>query len=61
MAGLDYVGVEEARGLDGLRLVLTQGVPAPWGMAARVLYEVKKIPFTAVIQQAGGDNAALVA
>ena len=61
MGGLSYVDVEQARALGGLRLVLTQGVPAPWGMAARVLYEVKKIPFVAVIQQAGADNAALVA
>ena len=35
MGGLSYIGVEEARGLKGLRLVLTQGIPAPWGMACR--------------------------
>ena len=61
MGALNYIGVEEARGLTGLRLVLTQGIPAPWGMAARVLFEVKKIPFATVIQQAGAANEALVA
>ena len=61
MGGLSYIGVEEARTLGGLRLVLTQGAPAPWGMAARVLYEVKKIPFVAVTQAAGASNEALVA
>lgn len=61
MGGLNYVGAAEARELGGLRLVLTQGIPAPWGMAARVLYEVKKIPFTAVVQAAGGENEELVA
>ena len=61
MGDLSYVAVEEARGLKGLRLVLTQGIPAPWGMAARVLYEIKKIPFVAVIQQAGAANEALIA
>lgn len=61
MGGLSYIGVDEARGLDGLRLVLTEGIPAPWGMAARLLYEVKQIPFVAVSQQAGAANEALVA
>jgi len=61
MGGLSYIGVDEARKLKGLRLVLTQGIPAPWGMAARALYEVKKIPFVAVAQAAGADNEELVA
>jgi glutathione S-transferase len=61
MGGLTYIGVAEARGRKGLRLVLTQGIPAPWGMAARVLYEIKKIPFVAVTQAAGAGNEELVA
>lgn len=61
MGGLSYIGVSEARGLKGLRLVLTEGTPAPWGMAARVIFEVKKIPFVAVSQAAGGSNEELVA
>lgn len=61
MGGLSYIDVAEARKRQGLRLVLTQGIPAPWGMAARALYEVKKIPFIAVIQAPGADNEELVA
>lgn len=61
MGGLSYIGVEKARGQKGLRLVLTQGIPAPWGMAARALFEIKKIPFAAVTQAAGAGNEDLVA
>ena len=31
----DWIDVEQARRLPGLRLVLTQGVPGPWGEAAK--------------------------
>lgn len=61
MAGVDYLTVEQARDLPGLRLVLSQGIPAPWGLAARALFEVKKIPFAVVSQQPGGANEELVA
>ncbi len=61
MSMLDYLTVEEARGRSGLRLVITQGIPAPWGLAGRALFEVKKIPFAAVAQLPGGENEALVA
>lgn len=57
----DYVSIEQARAADGLRLVLTQGVPGPWGEAAKAILQVKGIPYLRVAQQGGGDNDALVA
>ena len=56
----EYVPVEKAREADGLRLVLTQGVPGPWGEAAKAIFRVKGIPYLRVAQEGGGDNDALV-
>lgn len=58
---MDYRSVEEVRDLPGLRLVLTRGVPGPWGEAAKSIFQVKKIPFVAVAQYGGMDNPDLVA
>ncbi len=55
----DYVEVEEARRLPGLRLVLTAGVPGPWSEAAKAVFHVKKLPFVKVRQEGGGENRAL--
>ena len=55
----EYLSVEEARHRPGLRLVLTRGVPGPWGEAAKGLFHVKGIPFARVSQEAGGANEAL--
>jgi glutathione S-transferase len=57
----DYVEVAEARGLSGMRLVLTQGVPGPWGEAAKAVLHVKKIPHVKVRQEGGGENVDLAA
>jgi glutathione S-transferase len=57
----DYIDVERARALPGLRLVLTTGVPGPWGEAAKGVFHAKKISFARVAQTAGGDNDALFA
>jgi len=56
----DYVEVEDARDLPGLRLVLTAGVPGPWGEAAKGLFHVKKIRYVRVRQSAGLPNEALL-
>jgi glutathione S-transferase len=55
-----YVSVEEAIPMRGLRLVLTRGVPGPWGEAAKAILHVKKIPYAKVAQVAGENDAALV-
>lgn len=56
----EYIDVEPAIGMQGLRLVLTAGVPGPWGEAAKGIYHVKKIPFVKVRQEGGGHNQALL-
>ncbi len=57
----EYLEVSEARQRSGLRLVLTAGVPGPWGEAAKGLFFAKAIDYAAVRQEGGGENAALEA
>ena len=57
---MDYLGVEAAVGRKGLRLVLTGGVPGPWGEAAKNVLFTKKIPFVPVRQAPGAEDAKLV-
>ncbi len=57
----DYLDPEAARNLPGLRLVLTIGVPGPWGEAAKSIFHVKKIDFIRVRQEGGMPNEALEA
>jgi len=54
-----YIEVEEAKRLPGLRLVLTAGVPGPWGEAAKGLFDVKGVPYARVRQVGGDPNEAL--
>lgn len=54
-----FVDVETARRATGLRLVLTGGVPGPWGESAKGLFQVKRIPFLRVEQKPGRANDAL--
>jgi glutathione S-transferase len=56
---VNYVEVEEAIGLPGLRLVLTTGVPGPWGESAKYILHVKHVPYTAVRQTLGTESDAL--
>jgi glutathione S-transferase len=56
----EYLEVEQAKTADGLRLVLTAGVPGPWGEAAKSLFDVKKIPYLAIKQQGGAVNQQLL-
>jgi len=55
----NYVPVEEARKLPGIRIAFCQGVPGPWGIAARAIYELKGLDFVAVPQIGGGENNEL--
>lgn len=56
---MDYVEVKDAIDMPGLRLVLTAGVPGPWGESAKAIFHVKGIAYTPVRQQAGEECAAL--
>jgi glutathione S-transferase len=55
----DWIDIDAARSLPGVRLVLTAGVPGPWGEAAKGVFHVKGIPFARVRQEGGRDNEAL--
>jgi hypothetical protein len=57
---MEYVSVEEGIARPGLRLVLTRGVPGPWGELAKAVFHVKGLAYAAVAQQAGADDEALV-
>jgi len=59
VSGDDWIDVATARELPGLRLVLSAGVPGPWGEAAKGILHAKGIPFARVAQLPGGDNDAL--
>ncbi len=56
---MKYLAVEEAIAAPGLRLVLTAGVPGPWGEAAKAMLAHKKLKYTPVFQEGGGENTAL--
>lgn len=58
---MQYLSVEEAMTLPGLRVAFTRGVPGPWSEAAKALLQIKRIPFAAVAQEGGGSNQALQA
>lgn len=54
-----YVEVEQAIGMSGLRVVLSPGVPGPWSESAKGILHVKKIPYVKVRQVVGGENEPL--
>ena len=56
---MHYLEVEEAINAPGLRLVLSAGVPGPWGEAAKSILAHKNLDYTPVLQQGGGKNEAL--
>lgn len=57
---MEYLTVEEARNLTGLRLVLTRGVPGPWGEAAKAIFRLRHVDYVPVQQLAGDANPELV-
>jgi glutathione S-transferase len=57
---VDYISVAEARQMDGLRMVLTPGLPAPWTVSIKNIFEVKNLEYTPVLQEIGGENRDLI-
>ena len=57
---MEYLTVEQARNLSGLRLVLTRGVPGPWSEAAKALFKLRAVDYVPVQQKAGDPNPELV-
>ncbi|HEY5679842.1 MAG TPA: hypothetical protein VIS55_07240 [Pseudomonadales bacterium] len=58
---MDYLTVDEAKRATGLRLVLTQGVPGPWGESAKALFDLKGVAYHPVAQKGGAANEELLA
>ncbi|MCB2076770.1 MAG: hypothetical protein KDE55_03620 [Novosphingobium sp.] len=58
---MEYLSVAEARGMSGLRLVLSVGTPGPWGISARALFSIRGVPFVPVRQELMQPNEELVA
>ncbi len=56
---MPWVEVNDARKLDGLRLVVTKGIPNPWSEGAKALFDVKRVPWIPVPQRVMGANAEL--
>ena len=54
-----YASIDEGRQATGLRLVLSEGLPGPWGVAAKAIVDIKKLSYLAVSQEVGGENTAL--
>lgn len=44
----DWIGIGQARALGGLRLALLRGVPSPWSLAARAIFDLKRISYAKV-------------
>jgi len=55
----EYVNIEQAVTMSGLRVVLPPGIPGPWAEAVKGILHVKKVPFTRV-RHDRADYASLI-
>ncbi len=53
----DYIDIEQAKTLDGLRIVAPPGRPNPWAEALKGMCYVKNLPYVLVAKAAGHDVA----
>lgn len=58
---MDFVAIKQAISADGLRIVLVQNFPSPWGLAAKAMMEYKGLDYIKAPQEAMGANTELVA
>src|SRR5258708_17447461 len=58
---LEYRSFEEIIDHPGLRIVLVQGMPSPWGQAAKTIFEIKGLDYVAAAWPPGEPNAEIVA
>ena len=58
---MEYRSIDEARSLSGTRLILTDGVPGPWGEAAKAVFKARKVTYVPIAQELGGSNDKQVA
>jgi glutathione S-transferase len=59
-AATGWVGIGQARSLGGLRVALLRGVPSPWSLAAKAIFDLKRIPYTRVCVAADDAPDALL-
>ena len=43
---MQYRTIEDAKTLAGTRLILTAGVPGPWGEAAKAVFKARQVAYT---------------
>src|SRR5262245_35415903 len=55
----DRIGIGEAAARGGVRLVLLAGFPSPWSVAAKAIFDVKRIPYTRAQQMPSDAPDAL--
>ncbi|RLQ20406.1 hypothetical protein DWB85_17820 [Seongchinamella sediminis] len=58
---MEYMSVTEARECPGLRVVLSTGVPGPWGESIKAMLAFKGLDYLPVAQEGGGENPELMA
>ena len=58
---LTYLSPAEIIRHEGLRIVLVQGMPSPWGQAAKTIFEIKGLDYVAAPLAVGGTNDEIVA
>ena len=58
---MDFVDIDQAINADGLRIILLQGMPSPWGQAAKAMMEYKSLEYIAGPHRGGGANTELLA
>jgi glutathione S-transferase len=56
----EYVDVETAIAMSGLRVVLSPGIPGPWSESAKAIMHVKNLPYVRAAQEVLGANLALL-
>ena len=56
-----YATIAEARAASGLRLIVSTGVPGPWGEAIKSVLDCKGVEYLLAGQEVGGENPALLA
>lgn len=57
---MQYLTIEQAQQTEGLKLVLTAGVPGPWSEFAKYMFSYHQLDYIAVAQKGGGRNPELV-
>ena len=58
---MQYKTIKEARAMPGTRLILTAGVPGPWGESAKAIFRLRAVDYVPVAQEIGGANEEQVA